>query len=111
MPLLTKGSCTETSKAKHLAINLETEQPRAIGKGMSCSQGVREGCMRGVTSSLGLEGEVEFHAADKGPHLGCCWQGRRKASPSRRERHRLNTAWRSLATVAKAHSEAPLGAP
>ena len=67
--------------------------------------------MRGVTSSLGLEGEVEFHAADKGPHLGCCWRGRRKASPSRRERHRLNTAWRSLTTVAKALSEAPLGAP
>lgn len=95
----------ETSKAKHLAINLEIEE-RAVGNGMSCSRGIREGCVKGVTSSLGLEGEVESHAADKGPHLGCCWWGRRKASPSRRERH-----WRSLTTVAKAHLEAPLDAP
>ena len=34
MPLLTKGLCMETSKAKHLAINSEMEEPRAIGKVM-----------------------------------------------------------------------------
>lgn len=74
----------ETSKAKHLAINPEMEEPRAIGKGMNCSQGIREGCMKGVTSSLGPEGEGEFHPADKEPHLGYCWWKRRKASSSRR---------------------------
>ena len=72
---------------------------------MNCSRGITEGCMKGVTSSLGPEGEGEFHPADKGPHLGYCWWERRKASSSRRERHRLNTAQRALTTVANAHSE------
>lgn len=68
----------ETSKAKHLAINLEIEE-RAVGNGMSCSRGIREGCVKGVTSSLGLEGEVESHAADKGPHLGVLLVGKKKS--------------------------------
>lgn len=39
MTLLTEGSYADLSKAKHMAVNAEMEERRAVGKGMNSNLG------------------------------------------------------------------------